>query len=141
MDNSSRGTWTAFLAITFLIVGLTGLFATFSAPLPLERALARDAALDDALAALKQPEPAAAIEALRPRLAESADAILPFGGDMATRIGAERAAMRSRLQVEADVTAERLRWMICVITLMCAFFGAAILSFSRRAPAPENPTT
>jgi hypothetical protein len=133
--DSTRNTWMAFLAMTFLIVGLTGLFATFSAPLPLQRALARDATLDEALADSRRPDAAAAIEALRPRLAESADAILPVGGDMDARIGAERAAMRGRLTLEADVTALRLRWMICIVTLTCAVFGVAILAFSRRAPA------
>jgi hypothetical protein len=135
-DRGAGGAWMAFLAMTFVVVGLTGLFATFSAPLPLERALARDAALDDALAASHRPDAAAVIEALRPRLAESADAILPVGGDMDARIGAARAAMQSRLLLEADVTAQRLRWMICVVTLTGAVFGAAILASSRRAPAP-----
>ena len=36
--------------MTFVVVGLTGLFATFAAPLPLQRALLREAALDEALA-------------------------------------------------------------------------------------------
>ena len=45
-------TWYAFLAMTFAVVGLTGLFASFAAPLPLARALARDAALNEAQAAL-----------------------------------------------------------------------------------------
>jgi len=131
MARGVDGTWIGFLAMTFMVVGLTGLFATFSAPLPLERALARDAALDDALAAAQGPDAAAAIEALRPRLAESAAALLPVGGDMAARIGAERAAMRERLLVEADVTATRLRWMICIVTLTGAAFGAAMLAASR----------
>jgi len=39
----------AFVAMAFAVVGLTGVFATFAAPLPLERALAREAALDEAL--------------------------------------------------------------------------------------------
>ena len=37
-------TWFAFLAMTFVVVGLTGVFATFATPLPLYRALSRDAA-------------------------------------------------------------------------------------------------
>src|SRR5665213_1095854 len=66
-----------FLAVAFAMVGLIGLVASYAAPLPLERALARDAALD---AVLATGGDAAAIEALRPRLAESADALLPAGG-------------------------------------------------------------
>ncbi len=73
-----------FLAVAFAMVGLIGLIASYAAPLPLERAMARDAALD---AVLEQAgsDPAAAIEALRPRLAESADALLAAGGDLAGR--------------------------------------------------------
>ncbi len=132
MDRGASGTVIGFMAMTFAIVGLTGVFATFSAPLPLERALARDAALDDALADAHRPDAQAAIEALRPRLAESADAILPVGGDMDARIAAARAAMRKALLTEADVTATRLRWMICIVTATGAVFGALLLSISRR---------
>src|ERR1700751_4703717 len=65
-----NGTMMAFLAMTFAILGLLGLFATVVTPIPLERALARDAALDEAAAAARGPNPQAAIEALRPRLGE-----------------------------------------------------------------------
>jgi hypothetical protein len=126
-------TWMAFLAMAFVIVGLTGLFASFATPLPLERALAREAALDDALTAAKGADAAAAIEALRPRLDDSAAALLPVGGDMAARIAAERIAMRARFQLEADTVVTRLRWLICVITVMAAAFGIAVLHIGRRA--------
>ena len=36
-------TWFAFLAMAFAVVGLAGAFASFAAPLPLHRALSRDA--------------------------------------------------------------------------------------------------
>jgi hypothetical protein len=130
------GTWIAFLTIAFAVVGLTGLFATFAAPLPLERALAREAALDEALAAARSPDPRAALEALRPRLAESADAILlpavVVGDDLEARVTHERVAMRARLQTEAQAEGNRLRWLICVVTLMAAAFGAAVLHAARR---------
>jgi hypothetical protein len=126
-------TWMAGLAMAFVIVGLTGLFASFATPLPLERALAREAALDDALTAAKGADAAAAIEALRPRLDDSAAALLPVGGDMAARIAAERIAMRARFQLEADTVVTRLRWLICVITVMAAAFGIAVLHIGRRA--------
>ena len=41
----------AFVAMAFAIVGLIGIFATYAAPLPLERAVARETALDAVLAA------------------------------------------------------------------------------------------
>ena len=137
MSDLKRGgpsfTWMAFLAMAFAVVGLTGLFATFGAPLPLERAMARDATLDEALAASRQPDAQVAIEALRPRLAESADTILPVGGDMEARIGQARAEMRALLQREEDATTARLRLMILIVTVMGAVFGAAVLNFARGA--------
>lgn len=131
-DSGTSATWAAFLICAFLAVGLAGLFASYATPLPLDRALAREVALDDALAASRGQDSAAAIEALRPRLAESADILLPVGGDMAARIAQARAEMRARLAEEAAVVAERTRWLICVITVMAAAFGVAILRIGRR---------
>jgi hypothetical protein len=127
-----NATTMGFLAVAFAVVGLTGLFSTYAAPLPLERALARDAALDAALQAARGPDPAAAIEALRPRLAESADALLPIAGDLADKIARERAAMHARLLAEADATETRLRWLICIVTAMAAAFGIALLGLAPR---------
>jgi len=124
--------WVAFLAMAFVVVGLTGLFASYAVPLPLQRALARETALDDALAAARGPDPQAGIEALRDRLDDSAAALLPAGGDMTARITAERSAMRARFQAEAAALATRTRWLICVVTLMGTVFGAAVLHIGRR---------
>lgn len=124
-------TWIAFLVSAFVVVGLTGLFGTYAAPLNLQRAMAREEALDDALQAAGRND-IAALEALRPRLAESAAAILPPGGDMAARIAAARAAMRAQLTAEAEEAATRSRWLIVVMTLMGAAFGAAVLLLSSR---------
>ena len=126
-------TWGAFLVMTFVVVGLTGIFATFAAPLPLQRALQRETALDEALAAAQGPNAQTTIEALRPRLAETAAALLPVGSDMDGRIARARAEMQASLQAEADALARRLRWLISVITLMGAVFGVAILHASRRS--------
>jgi hypothetical protein len=135
-DGASRDvnlTWSAFLAMAFVVVGLCGLFASYAVPLPLQRALARDAALDEAQAAAHGPDPAAALEALRPQLGESADALLPPGPDIVTRITAERSAMRARFLAEADADARRIRLLLAVVTLMAAAFGIAILHMARRA--------
>jgi hypothetical protein len=126
------GTLAAFLAMAFFIVGLTGLFACFAAPLPLERALAREAALDEAAAAARSADPAAALAPLQARLGESAAALAP-GPDLPARIAAERLAMRARFATESDVTLTRLRWLICVITGMGALFGVAMLNLAARA--------
>ena len=127
-----NGTWVAFLAMAFVVVGLAGLFASYAVPLPLQRALARDAALDAALAAAHGPDPAKALEALRPQLGDSADALLPPGGDMDAKIAAERGAMRARLEAEADGVATRTRWLLAIITVMGALFGAVLLQIGRR---------
>lgn len=126
-------TWAAFLAMAFVVVGLAGLFASYAVPLPLERALARDATLDAALAASRGPDPAAALAALRDDLGDSADVVLAPGGDLAARIGAERIAMRTRLRAEADAVARRTRWLLGIVTLMGAAFGVAILHIGRRS--------
>lgn len=143
-------TWFAFLAMAFAVVGLTGAFASFAAPLPLHRALSRDAALDDALIAVAAPDPKAALEALRPRLGDSAAALLPIAGDMPARIAAERRAMRTRLTADAETTATRLRWLLGIVTLTSALFGGILMGAAarqntgvqnRRNPAAETSNT
>jgi hypothetical protein len=132
--DGASGTWTAFLAMAFIVVGLSGVFASYAAPLPLARAVEREGALDDAAAAAHRPDAAAAIAALRPRLAESADALLPVGGDMDARIAAERRAMRARLTAEAQAAATRARWIIVLVTLTGTAFGVAVLHAARGRP-------
>ena len=129
----NSGTWTAFLAMTFVVVGMTGLFATYATPIPLERALARDAALDEALASDGQPNQAAILEALRDRLDSSAAAVINGTGPLAARVGAARTAMHAELQREADAIGSRLRFMIIVVTVLGAVFGAVILGAVARS--------
>ena len=117
-----------FLATAFALVGLTGLIGTYVAPLPLERAMARDAALDAVLTSTGDP---AAIEALRPRLGDSADAVLPVAGDLAGRVARERIAMHARFRAEAENAGTRLRWLISIVTIMGAAFGIALLGLGR----------
>ena len=113
-----------FLAMTFLIVGLVGGFATFATPLPLERALAREDTLDAALATGADP---AGLAALGTRLGDSAVALK--GADAASLPGlvaAERLAMRDRFRAEAAGVSARLRWVIALMTLSAAGFGLAL---------------
>ena len=131
----------AFLAMAFLVVGMTGIFASYAAPVPLERAMLREAALDDALRAAQAADPEAALAALRPRLGGSAAIVLPAGTPalpgLAERVATERTTMRARLQQEAAITAIRLRWVIGVVTAMAAVFGIAIANAGYRAtPRP-----
>jgi hypothetical protein len=90
--------------------------------------------LDDALAAARGGNADVAIAALRDRLDDSAAALLPVGGDMPARIAAERTAMRARFLAEAAAVATRIRWLICVITIMAALFGVAALHIGRQPP-------
>ncbi len=120
----NTGTWIGFLTMTFAIVGLLGLFASFAAPLPLERALARETTLDQALAA---GDAKAALEPLRDRLDDSAATVIDGAGPLAARVAAARVAMRVSLQHEADAVGQRLRLMLGVVTLVAAGFGAFLL--------------
>jgi hypothetical protein len=123
-----------FLMMSFFVVGLTGLLAAHVAPLPLDRALQREAALDEALAAARAGNQAA-LEALRPRLGDSARNILPAGPDFEAKVTAERTAMRARRMAEAEATATRLRWMVILVTLLAGGFGAAMMLAASRGAA------
>jgi hypothetical protein len=136
--NKAGGPAMAFLVAAFAVVGMTGMIASYIAPLPLQRALARDATLDEALAVAGAPDAQARLEALRPRLDDSAAAILPAGPDLAERITRERAAMHARFLAETDAAGSHLAWMIGIVTLMGAAFGVAMLNFAGRDPARRN---
>ena len=136
---SGSGAWAAFLAMAFAIVGLAGIFATFAAPLPLQRALARETTLDQVLAAAGAPDADQALAAFRPALGDSADAVLTGTGDLAGRVARERVAMRHRLSVEAAEVGLRLRVMIGIFTIAGALFGIAVLSIVRRTQWASRP--
>ena len=126
-------TWFAFLAVAFAVIGLTGMFATFAAPIAYQRAWQREQVLNEAQAALAAPNAADLIAALRPRLDDSAAAVLPVGGDMPARIAAERLAMRARFEIDAKATMTRLRWLVAVVSLGAAGFGAIIMGAAIRS--------
>ncbi len=123
----STGPWIGFLTCAFLVVGLAGGFATYAAPLPLQRALAREATLD---AVLTAPD-SAARAALRPRLGDSAANVLAGGIDLRRAVALERARVRARFLAQAAAEGVRLRWIIALVTLTGAAFGAAILGAGR----------
>jgi ActR/RegA family two-component response regulator len=121
----------AFLAMAFVVVGLVGLFASYAAPLPLQRAMARDATLDEALATGGQK---AALEPLRERLDDSAPLVIDGTGPIAGRVAAARAAMHASLMHEADAVGDRLRLELLVVTVVAAAFGAVVIGAVARAP-------
>ena len=116
----------AFLAMAFIIVGMTGIFSTYAIPVPLERALAREAAFDDAAVAVKGSNPEAALAAMAPRLDDSLPAILKATGSYPERIAAERLRQRARFALDAANLGYTLRLLLIVITLMATLFGLAL---------------
>jgi hypothetical protein len=121
------------MAMTFVVVGLTGLFASFAAPLPLQRAMARDAALDEALASGGKPE---VLAGLRDRLDDSAPVVIDGTGPIEARVNTARAAMRAELLHDSDAVGERLRWMVVIVTVEGAIFGAVVVGASRAKDGP-----
>jgi hypothetical protein len=120
--------WTGFLVATICVVGLAGLFATYAAPIPYQRALTEEAALDQ----LAQTPPSQ-WPSLRDQLGESA-AILTAPGPLAPRLAAERPALRARFIKEAQAQSAQLRLLLLVVTAMAALFGAILMRLQRRAP-------
>jgi len=118
-----------FMAMTFAVVGLTGLFASYAAPLPLERAMQREAAFDAALA----PSLSTADRtALRDQLGEDADEVLNGSGDLTQRVEAARHAARRRFQTEEAAVTNRLRLLVLVVTGAGALFGVALMNVAGR---------
>ena len=126
----NNATWVAFLLCCFAVVGLVGLFASYAAPLPYQRAEARDAVLDQALAA---GDSKAALEPLREALDDSAAAVIDGAGPLAGRVAAARASMHVEMRVDAAAIASRLRLEIVVVTVVAALFGSAMLVAAARA--------
>jgi len=122
----------AFVAMAFAIVGLIGIFATYAGPLPLERAMARETALDAVLAAAKSGHPEAALDALKPQLDDSAVVLKGGVEGIEQRVAAERVAMRARFTADAAATGVRLRWLIGMITLMAFVFATTMMGGSIR---------
>ncbi|HTW29886.1 MAG TPA: hypothetical protein VME92_22375 [Acetobacteraceae bacterium] len=130
-------TWTAFLSMAFVLVGLTGLFATFAAPVPYERGMAQEGLLDAVLASEAAADPAAARAALRPALqaalGSGADQVLSGPGPLADRVARARLALRARVRAEAASVVLHLRFLVAAFTIAGAVFGAAVISILRRA--------
>jgi hypothetical protein len=137
--DGNQGAWTGFLVVAFGVLGLLGAFGTYAAQLPFDRAMARNATLDQVLAAAGAPDPRAAEARLRPLLDDSADAVLSGPGTIESRVAAERARMLAELHGEAQIYGFRLRCYIAVATVMAAAFGALVMSFDRGQRAADDP--
>ena len=128
---NNRPAWVAFLLMCFLLTGLVGLFASYAASIPLERALHRLAALDVA-AATATPD----ADAARNVLGASAADLLAGPGDLTARLTRARAVIRSEGEREAASVAHRTRLMVGVITVLSAAVGAGIFLLATRRPPP-----
>ncbi len=126
---NARLTWIGFLTMAFAIVGLAGLFASFALPVALDRAIAQTALLD------ASGTPQARIVAA---LGEAgARPILQATDSDAAKLQAAARTILRQAVAEQDATALRLRWLIVVVSLMGAVFGAAVLGAGGQAAAPR----
>ena len=133
----SLGAPVAFLSMAFLVAGMIGLFATYATPIPLERIVLHDVILDRALLATDP----AALAAMRQELGESAAEVIDGKGAIAERVVRARTTMRVKLQAEADEVATRLRWIVVIVTIMAAAFGATMAGAGSRPYTPPPAKT
>lgn len=123
-------TWSAFLLMCFLVVGIAGQFGTFAPLVPFQAALERSAVLDRALLAGQAPDGPAQLEAMRRALGRSADAVLSGSGTITERVAAARATMISEQIREANSVARRTRIMVLTISTIGALLGVGVLLFA-----------
>ena len=123
-------TWSAFLLMCFLVVGIAGQFGTFAPLVPFQAALERSAVLDQALLAGQAPDGPAQLEAMRRTLGRSADAVLSGSGTLTERVAAARATMISEQIREANSVARRTRIMVLTISTIGALLGVGVLLFA-----------
>jgi hypothetical protein len=119
----------AFLLVAFAVVGLVGLVASSTAPVPLAREAAREITLD---AALETAGDSQALQRLLPALDDSADAVLHGSAPLAQRVAAERRAMRIRFQDQEEALQRQLRLMIVAITATAGAFGVGMMFAAQR---------
>ena len=125
----NTSTLVGFLITCFVVVGMTGLFALYAVPIPLERAAVRDGLLDEVLLKADQPD---ALAALRPQLGDRAPAVLDGPGPLAGRVARERTAMHAELLVEEHEFSRRVLWLIMVVTICAGAFGSMLLVLASR---------
>ncbi len=126
-------TWAGFLVMAFFVVGLMGGMGIYAAQIPFERFLARDAALNNVLKAASAPDAASRLEALRPSLGDSADAVLTGTTPLPARVAAERTRMQAAFATDSHETGEHLRLVLAAFTIMGAAFGVAVLGLARKS--------
>lgn len=134
---SGRGALAGFLAMCFAVVGFTGVLAGHVGQLPLERAVAREAVLDQVVA-LARAGDQAGLAGLKPLLGDSAAVLAAPAERIEAAVAAERVAMRARQMAEAQAIGLRLRVMMGLVTLLGGAFGVAMLLAASRGSAPRG---
>lgn len=132
--------WYGFLAITFAVVGLAGLFGSYACQVPYRRGEGAEQVLDRAAATHSMAE----LAAMKNDLGDNAAIMLRADQPLADRVVAARAATRARVVLDAADIGRRIRVVIGVITLVSALFGCALLGAAanqrRRDPEYGQPT-
>jgi hypothetical protein len=131
MAQKIDGNRIGFLAISFLLVCLVGLFASYATPIPFARGFLREQAFDDALATAGKPDQQAQLAALSDRLGEQADLVIKGPGDLIDRVAHARAEARTQIMAEAKAEGSQMRLLIIVTSIVCAIFGTALSGAGR----------
>jgi hypothetical protein len=131
MAQKIDGSRIGFLATSFLVVCLVGVFASYAAPIPYARGLLKEQALDDALATAGKPDQAALLTTLSDRLGEQADLVLHGPGPLPQRIAQARAEARTEALTEGEAEATQMRLLVIVTSIVCAIFGMALSGVGR----------
>jgi hypothetical protein len=107
-----------FLATSFLVVCLVGVFASSATPVPYARGLLKEQALDDALATAGKP-------------GEQADLVIKGSGPLPPRIAQARQAARTEAMAEGQAESGQMRLLVVVTSIVCAIFGMAVSGVGR----------
>ncbi len=127
---ANRNVWIAFLLACFLLTGLVGLFASYGPSIPIERALHRIAALDQATAG--ETIDRASVQLT---LGTAAEDVLNGPGDLQARLARARAAIIADAEEDEAGVGARTRLMIFVVTGLAAALATGILLLvSRQTP-------
>jgi len=131
MVKHGSGAWAGFLVMAFIILGLCGLFATYAAQLPYQRADFAESKLDAAMGA---PDAQARLDLLRDTLGDDAAGAFPDTGSVNHKIEVARHVLRRHFADQAADIALRLRIVIVVFTGGATLFGLMVVSILRRTP-------
>ena len=122
----NRNSFVAFLVACFVVVGLAGIFVSYAAPVPYQRAFAR-------LAALRPPGQAP--QAFGSTAAPAADTVPEAPVDTP----AARRAIIADAEEEAGGVLIRVRVLLAVLTVLCTLFGTGVMLMLRRQAVAASP--